>query len=344
VSRYINTHFPKARVAIVTDSNVNKAHGDALRHALNNAHITIEIPAGETSKSFAMLEFVVDKLLEAKCERGDVLLAIGGGVVGDLAGFAASIMKRGMNFVQIPTSLLAQVDSSVGGKTGINTKRGKNLVGAFMQPKAVFIDITMLKTLPPREFKAGYAEVVKYGLINDKAFFEWLETNHTAVFSMSENGKAALIHAISTACQAKADIVSRDETEQGERALLNLGHTFGHALEADCQYNPARIIHGEAVSIGMVLAFRFSSKLGLCDVSVANRVEAHLKTTGLPTKLRDIKGLGTPEELLSAMMQDKKVSRGQLNLILATGIGESFIAKNIDCDKVLAFLHEEATR
>lgn len=342
IASKLKARFPKSRVAIVTDTNVWHNHSTALLAKFEEKPLVIEINAGEKSKNFATLEFIIDKLLEAKFERGDVLLAFGGGVVGDLAGFAASIMKRGMNFVQAPTSLLAQVDSSVGGKTGINTARGKNLVGAFMQPKAVFIDIAFLKTLPVRELKAGYAEVVKYGLINDYKFFEWCEDNAPAVLSNSENGKQALIHAIKTSCQAKADIVSRDETENGERALLNLGHTFGHALEADCKYDATRLIHGEAVSMGMVLAHKFAASEGFLDIKHAIRLEKHLQSLGLPTKLSDIPHLSDAETLTTLMMQDKKNTKGELNLILTRGLGESFIAKNIAYDKVKAFLKREA--
>lgn len=330
VAQYLN-----ARVGIVTDAHVNALHGERLRAALDKAgiaHETIVVPPGEKSKSFAELEAVVDGLLAAKLERTDTVLAFGGGVVGDLAGFAASITRRGMNFVQMPTTLLAQVDSSVGGKTGINTKRGKNLVGAFMQPKAVLIDPLLLDTLSPREFAAGYAEIAKIALINDASFFHWLEENYKAVFAGGANGLAARIHAITTAVQAKADIVSRDETEQGERALLNLGHTFGHAFEAVTGYS--HYVHGEAVAIGTVCAFRFSQS------EDAARVEAHFKAVGLPTTFKD----HDIDALMQAISQDKKVSRGKLTFILAHKIGEAFIEKNVESHAIREFLQQETGR
>jgi 3-dehydroquinate synthase len=324
-----------SRVGIVTDENVNAQHGDRLRANLDKAgiaHATIIVPPGEKSKSFAGLEHVVDGLLGAKLERKDTVLAFGGGVVGDLAGFAASITRRGMNFVQMPTTLLAQVDSSVGGKTGINTKRGKNLVGAFMQPKAVLIDPLLLETLPLREFAAGYAEIAKIALINDAGFFHWLEDNYKAVFAGGSNGLAARIHAITTAVQAKADIVERDELELGERALLNLGHTFGHAFETVTNYS--HYVHGEAVSIGTVCAFRFSKSPD------AARVEAHFKAAGLPTTFKD----HDIEDLMQAIAQDKKVSDGKLTFILAQKIGEAYISKNVESHAIRAFLTTESGR
>lgn len=332
------------RVAIITDENVEELHGEAVTASLAAAGInavTITVPAGEPSKSFSMLETVVSEILETRLERGDFVLALGGGVVGDLAGFAAAIARRGMRFIQVPTSLLAQVDSSVGGKTGINTEAGKNLVGAFYQPALVVACSDVLDTLPDREFAAGYAEVVKYGLINRPGFFEWLEKNRGAVFQ----GGPERQEAIAECCEAKADIVRQDEREGGVRALLNLGHTFGHALEKAVGYDPKRLIHGEGVSIGICLAHRFSVMLGLLDETVALRVEDHFRSAGLPVKIRDIPG--DPMDagmLLSHMKQDKKVERGALTFILTRGLGQSFIEKNVPEDKVLHFLNEELKR
>lgn len=332
-----NLH-PGARAIIVTDDTVNGLHGDAVRQSLSGAGIdaaTVSVAAGEKSKSFATLEKVVDEILVAGMERGDVLLALGGGVVGDLAGFAAGIARRGMNFVQVPTSLLAQVDSSVGGKTGINTARGKNLVGLFNQPSLVVADTSVLNTLSDREMRAGYAEVAKYGLIDRPDFFEWLEENHTDIFA----GGAARAHAVAVSCQAKADVVKADELEMGSRALLNLGHTFGHALEAAVDYDSDRLVHGEGVAIGMVLAHEFSARMNLCGPQAAERVAAHLRAVGLPTQLDQIPGAPMHlEQLLAAIAQDKKVQRGALTFILTRGIGESFVAKDVPASEVKAFL------
>ncbi|PTM51393.1 3-dehydroquinate synthase [Phreatobacter oligotrophus] len=336
--------FPGRAVAIVTDATVGDLHAPALEAGLTAAglrHHRITVPAGEATKRFAMLEEVVDQVLAHRLERGDLVLALGGGVVGDLAGFAAAIVRRGMGFVQMPTSLLAQVDSSVGGKTGINSRHGKNLVGAFYQPGLVLADTDVLDTLSTREFRAGYAEVAKYGLIDDPGFFSWLEANWRGVF---QGGKDR-VHAIATSCRAKAAVVARDETETGDRALLNLGHTFGHALEAATRYDGTRLVHGEAVAIGMCQAFRFSAKLGLCSSDAAERMTAHLKTVGLPTELAHVPGgVGDVDGLMAAIGQDKKVARGKLTFILARGIGESFIAKDVDPAAVRAFLAEDLAR
>jgi 3-dehydroquinate synthase len=278
----------------------------------------------------------VDAVLAAKIERGDFVIALGGGVVGDLAGFAAAVTRRGVDFVQIPTTLLAQVDSSVGGKTGINSRFGKNLVGAFHQPALVLADIGLLDTLPPREFRAGYAEVAKYGLINDALFFAWLEKNRDDIFA----GGAARTEAIAVSCRHKAAIVGRDERESGERALLNLGHTFGHALETATGFSD-RLKHGEAIAIGMVLAFRLSAKLGFCDAADETRVAAHFATAGLPTKLSDIPGELPPAgELLALMAQDKKVRRGALTFILVRGIGKAFVQAGVDPEPVHTLLDQ----
>lgn len=332
--------LPGARTAIVTDDTVAGFHLDTLKSALENAGIgneVITVPPGEKSKSFEHLQAVVDGILSARLERGDAVIALGGGVVGDLAGFASGIVRRGMNFVQIPTSLLAQVDSSVGGKTGINSAHGKNLIGVFHQPKLVIADTALLDTLTPREFRAGYAEVAKYGLINQPDFFDWLEKNWEDIFA----GGPARVDAIARSCQSKADIVARDERESGERALLNLGHTFGHALETATAYDSSRLVHGEAVSIGMVMAHRFSARMNLASVDDAQRVEAHLREVGLPTRMSDIKGdLPDEEKLLTYIAQDKKVSRGALTFILTNGIGRSFIARDVPASEVLSFLRE----
>lgn len=294
------------RVAIVSDENVAALHLARLTGSLKTSGIDatpIIVAPGEKSKGFATLETVTNAILSARLERGDIVIAFGGGVIGDLAGFAASIARRGMGFVQIPTSLLAQVDSSVGGKTGINTAHGKNLVGAFYQPQLVLADTAVLDTLSPREFRAGYAEVAKYGLIDRPDFFAWLEKNWQGIF----DGGPARTQAIATSCQSKADVVARDERETGDRALLNLGHTFGHALETATQYDSARLVHGEGVAIGMVLAHQFSVKMNLASVDDATRVEAHLRQVGLPVSIGDIPGeLPSAEKLMDYIAQDKR--------------------------------------
>jgi 3-dehydroquinate synthase len=271
-------------------------------------------------------------------ERNDTVVAFGGGVIGDLVGFAAAILRRGVSFVQLPTTLLAQVDSSVGGKTGINTPQGKNLVGAFHQPVFVLADIGLLHTLPDREFRAGYAEVVKYALLGDSAFYAWLESNADALSRRDVN---ALLHAVKVCCAAKASIVAADETEQGERALLNLGHTFAHALEAATGFS-SRLLHGEAVAIGLGMAFRFSTSLGLCSKADSDQVCQHLRAAGLPASAADAKvRLPSGDALLDLMRQDKKARSGRLTLILVRGIGKAFIAKDIDEQKLSAFLASE---
>jgi 3-dehydroquinate synthase len=332
---------PGARVAIVTDEAVAERHLPALRNSLEDAGIrydSVRIAVGEGSKSFATFATVCEDIIASRIERGDLVIAFGGGVVGDLAGFAAASVRRGIRFVQMPTTLLAQVDSSVGGKTGINSRHGKNLVGAFHQPVMVLADTAVLDTLPPREFRAGYAEVAKYGLIDDEPFFRWLESNWRAVMA----GGPERDHAIATSCRAKAAIVARDETESGDRALLNLGHTFGHALEAVTGYDASRLVHGEGVAIGMVLAHEFSARLGLCPQEEPSRVAAHLAEVGLPTKLSQVKGgAGTADDLMDAIAQDKKVERGTLTFILTRGIGRSFIAKDVDPSAVRAFLTDK---
>ncbi|MEO5806561.1 3-dehydroquinate synthase [Devosia sp.] len=331
--------FPGRRYGIITDENVAVAQLPRLLQSLDAAglsHAEIILPAGESTKSFAHLQTAVEGLLAARLERGDLVIALGGGVIGDLAGFAASIARRGMDFIQMPTSLLAQVDSSVGGKTGINSPHGKNLIGAFHQPRLVLADLSTLNTLPPRQFAAGYAEVVKYGLIDDEEFFFWLEANQPEIFA----GGPARGEAIARCCAAKARVVIEDEKELGVRALLNLGHTFGHALEKDTGYSD-RLLHGEGVSIGMVLAHGFSAKLGLAPSQDTGRIMAHLQKSGLPTRLADIPGtLGSTDALMAAIAQDKKVSRGALTFILTHGIGQAFIEKNVDAKAVADYLNE----
>ncbi len=332
-------------MAIVTDENVAARHAARLEASLSAAgldHVRITLPPGETTKSFAMLERVCDGIIAARLERNDIVLALGGGVIGDLAGFAASIVRRGMRFVQAPTTLLAQVDSSVGGKTAINTAAGKNLVGAFYQPILVLADTALLDTLPEREFRAGYAEVVKYGLLGDRGFFDWLEAGAwREVFA----GGPAREEAVRISCEAKAAIVARDETEQGDRALLNLGHTFGHALEAAVRYDGSRLVHGEAIAIGMAQAFAFSREQELCSGQDETRVRRHLAAVGLPTALKAVPGgVGGAASLLDAIRQDKKVSRGALTFILTRGIGDAFIAKGVEPGLIEAFLERELTR
>lgn len=327
--------------AIITDVNVGPLYAHSLSASLESqglrTHI-IALPAGEATKSYQCLEQVCNAVLAARVERGDLIVALGGGVIGDLAGFAAAIVRRGIRFIQVPTSLLSQVDSSVGGKTGINSPHGKNLIGAFHQPSLVLADTAILDSLPLREMRAGYAEVVKYGLIDDARFFGWCEENWRGIFA----GGTERDEAVAQSCRAKAAVVVRDEREDGDRALLNLGHTFGHALERVTAYDSARLVHGEGVAIGLTLAFRFSASLGLCPITEAERVEAHLMEAGLPTRLSHVPGgYGTVEDLLDAMAQDKKVKSGNLTFILAKGIGQSFIAKNVDIQTVRAFLTEQ---
>jgi len=331
---------PGAKIAIVSDEMVAQHHLAAALAAAAGAKLaaaTIVVPAGESSKSFSVLDRVCDGLIAARIERGDLVVGLGGGVIGDLAGFAAAIVRRGLDYVQVPTSLLAQVDSSVGGKTAIDSRHGKNLIGAFHQPILVVADTALLDTLPPREFGAGYAEVAKYGLIGDAGFFAWLEANWQEVFS----GGPAREHAIAVSCRAKALTVARDERETGERALLNFGHTFGHAFEAAAGFS-GRLLHGEAISLGMVCAFEFSARRGLLAAADAVRVERHLAATGLPTHLQQVEGgLPDAERLMELIGQDKKVKRGKLTFILARGIGAAFIAPDVDAAEVRAFLIEK---
>jgi 3-dehydroquinate synthase len=324
------------RLAVVTDETVWAAQGERLRAALPGVALdVIAVPAGEGSKSWEGLSHVLDRLLALGIERSDTILAFGGGMVGDLAGFAASLLKRGCAYVQVPTTLLAQVDSSVGGKTAINVPAGKNLVGAFHQPAMVLIDPATLETLPARELRAGYAEVVKYGLIDDPGFFEWCETNAAALL---EGDVGARLHAIEACVRAKAAIVAEDEREtSGRRALLNLGHTFGHAIEAECGFSGA--LHGEAVATGMVLAFGFSVRRGLCPPEDAERVAAHIAAAGLPTLCAM-----HPANLVGHMKSDKKAVGGRVPFILARGIGRAFVDATVELAEVEAFLESEVQR
>ncbi|HLT77141.1 MAG TPA: 3-dehydroquinate synthase [Ferrovibrio sp.] len=330
---------------IVTDENVAARHLEPLKRALAQQGIGSEaiiLPPGEAQKSYAGFEHLCEALLALKVERRDHLIALGGGVIGDLVGFAASVLRRGMDFIQVPTSLLAQVDSSVGGKTAINSRQGKNLIGAFHQPRLVLADVDLLRTLPPRELRAGYAEVVKYGLLGDAEFYAWLEANGTKLLS----GDAALLaEAVARCCAHKARIVAADEREEGERALLNLGHTFGHALEAETGYSQ-RLLHGEGVAVGMALAFRLSGTLGLCDADLAPRVERHLAETGLPARLADVDGAQafSAERLLDHMRQDKKVRDGKLVFILAEAIGRAVQRDDVPVEAVQGLLSEQLDR
>ncbi|HEX2816996.1 MAG TPA: 3-dehydroquinate synthase [Phenylobacterium sp.] len=331
----------RRRTAIVSDETVWGLHGVRLNAALARAEITaspVIVAPGEQTKSFAGLAEVTDRLLALELDRGDVITAFGGGVVGDLAGFAAAIYKRGIDFVQIPTTLLAQVDSSVGGKTAIDVAAGKNLVGAFHQPRLVLADLDVLSTLPEREMRAGYAEVIKYGLLGDFGFFEWLEAHGGEVLAREP---AALAEAVARSVVMKAAIVAKDETEQGRRALLNLGHTFGHALEAETGYGAA-LLHGEAVAAGMALAFRFSAAQGLCPTQDARRATAGIAAVGLPTTLAEVAGHPfDAQRLVRHMAQDKKAEGGKLTFILARGLGDAFVARDVDAAAVTAFLKLE---
>lgn len=339
IGAHIATLRPGARVAIVTDRNVADRHLATVETSLQQAGIgfaTVVVPPGEKTKSYAGLEQVAEGIITARIERRDLVLALGGGVVGDLAGFAASVVRRGVDVVQAPTTLLSQVDSSVGGKTGINSPQGKNLVGAFHQPVLVIADTAALDTLPEREVRAGYAEVAKYGLLGDAKLFDWLEAKGREVIS----GGEARGEAVAASCAAKAAIVARDEKETGDRALLNLGHTFGHALEAGAGFSD-RLLHGEAVSIGMSLAFAYSARLGLCSGQDATRAIRHLDAVGLPTRIAQVPGeLPDTDGLMTLISQDKKVSRGALTFILARGIGEAFIARDVDPVSVRDFLEQ----
>lgn len=327
---------PLARglVAVVTDKNVAGLHLQKVMVSLKAANLEareIVLEPGEGSKSFTGLEKLLDTLLDLGIERGGLIVALGGGVIGDLTGFAAGVLKRGIDFAQIPTTLLAQVDSSVGGKTAINTRQGKNLVGLFNQPRVVIADTDALSTLNGRELRAGYAEVVKYGALGDAGFFTWLEKNGLKVL---EGNTLSQVHAVAHSCRMKAEIVARDEREAGDRALLNLGHTFGHALEAATGYSH-RLLHGEGVAIGLVLAARLSVRLGLCPANDATRLESHLRAAGLPAAIAEIPGeRPSPRLLLKHMAHDKKASGGRLTFVLLRGLGKAFVTQDVPLDAV----------
>jgi 3-dehydroquinate synthase len=341
----IATLRPGARVVIVTEETVAGHHLTAAAAAFAAANVPaarVMVPPGEASKSWKQFEHVCEAMIAARIERNDVVVALGGGVIGDLAGFAASVLRRGLDYVQVPTTLLAQVDSSVGGKTAINSRHGKNLIGAFYQPILVVADTALLDTLPPRDFRAGYAEVAKFGLLGDAGFFSWLEANWQDVFAGgSSSGSFAREHAIAIACRGKAGVVARDERETGERALLNLGHTFGHAFEAAAGFSD-KLLHGEAVSIGIACAFEFSARLGLLPRAEAERAVRHLAAVGLPTHIRDMPAVqADADTLMQLIAQDKKVKRGKLTFILARGIGQAFVANDVDPAHVHAFLSDK---
>lgn len=334
-------HLPRRRTVIVTDTHVEALHAGRLRASLEAAGLAapvISLPAGEETKSWDGLAELSDRLLALGLDRGDAVVALGGGVIGDLTGFAAAIYKRGIDFIQAPTTLLAQVDSSVGGKTAIDTPRGKNLIGAFHQPRLVLADLDVLATLPDREMRCGYAEVIKYGLLGDRAFFEWLEVNGPAVLAREPE---ALLHAVARSVEMKAEIVAEDEREAGRRALLNLGHTFGHALEAETGFGDG-LKHGEAVGIGMAMAFRFSAVLGHCTAQEAERAGRGVTATGLATDARALPGWPfSADRLIEHMTQDKKAEGGKLTFILARAIGDAFVAKGVATPLLRKFLRSE---
>ncbi|KAF0136708.1 MAG: 3-dehydroquinate synthase [Rhodospirillaceae bacterium] len=331
------------RVFVVSDTLVAPLYLDRLQVALTATGIAVEstvLPAGEQTKSFAFLKRLLDTLLTARCERQTTLIALGGGVIGDLTGFAAAILLRGIDFVQIPTTLLAQVDSAVGGKTGIDTSHGKNLIGAFHQPRLVIADTATLDTLPAREIRAGYAEVVKYGCIDTPAFFAWLEDHGPRLLAAGD--AEVRRHVVLTSCAAKARVVAADEREDGPRALLNLGHTFGHALEAETGFGPD-LLHGEAVAVGLVLAFDLSVRRGLCPTAEADRLRRHLAGVGLPVSIRQAVARPlAPDHLLAHMLRDKKVRDGRLTFVLARGIGHAFLDRMVTMEQVLTVLAESA--
>ncbi|MAP94902.1 MAG: 3-dehydroquinate synthase [Ponticaulis sp.] len=330
-----------SRVFVLTDENVWRHHGESLTTHLSDSGlkaVTTILPPGEATKSYANLEYVLETLIQHEAERNDVLIAFGGGVIGDLAGLAAGLMKRGMPFVQVPTTLLSQVDSSVGGKTAINSSHGKNLIGLFNQPALVLADMSLLNTLPPREWRAGYAEVIKYGLIDRPDFFDFLEQKTPAILS---GDVAPLAEAVKISCESKADVVAADETERGNRALLNLGHTFGHAIEKARGFD-GRVLHGEAVATGMCMAYRFSQALDLCSGQDVVRTERLISASGLAPNLAALDtGTFDASELLTHMFQDKKVESGAMTLILTKGIGRSFVQKGVEIEPLKDFLEVE---
>ncbi|MDA1238317.1 MAG: 3-dehydroquinate synthase [Proteobacteria bacterium] len=332
IEKFLAPLLVRPRVVVITDKTVEKHHLGTVVESLTKSGVdvsTFSISPGELSKNWATLEIILDWLLKQKIERNDLIVALGGGVIGDLVGFSASILKRGVRYVQVPTSLLAQVDSSVGGKTGINAKSGKNLIGSFYHPELVLADVGALETLNQREILAGYGEVVKYGLLGDATFFEWLEQN---AFALINGNLSVRIKAVQKCCEMKAEIVSRDERENGDRALLNLGHTFCHALESATGYSD-RLLHGEGVAMGCVLAFELSSRLGMCSQEDPSRVRAHLKSLGIKTDISEIDGdLPSTKQLIALMAQDKKVINGKLRFILANGIGHAVITEDVPQD------------
>ena len=338
---WIGPFLKNRRAVVVTDSNVGPLHAAPLLAQFEAAGLKtqlITVPAGEQSKSWDGLKFVTDALLDCGLDRRDVVLALGGGVIGDLAGFACAIYMRGIDFIQIPTTVLAQVDSSVGGKTAIDHDKGKNLIGAFHQPRLVLCDQDVLKTLPEREIRCGYAEIIKYGLLGDSAFFDWLEANDTAVLTLEP---AAILHAVARSVEIKAEIVAQDEREGGARALLNLGHTFGHALEAEVGFGDT-LLHGEAVAIGMSQAFRYSAAHLDCPPADAARAVAAIAHAGLPTAMKDIRNAPfDADRLLTHMGHDKKAEGGTLTFVLAHGVGTAFVAKQVDRESIRAFLMQE---
>ena len=339
---HLSLLLQRPRIIIVTDENVAAAQGARLKAGLDAEHIQYEfitLAPGEQTKSFSTLEKLTGALLDLDVERQDLVLAFGGGVIGDLTGFACAIVRRGCRFAQAPTTLLAQVDSAVGGKTAINVTQGKNLIGAFHQPIMVLADIAALETLPVRELRAGYAEVVKYGLIADRSFYNWLETNGETL--LSADGRAERQNAVKKSCEAKAAIVAVDEREHGARALLNFGHTFGHALEGAFGYSD-KLLHGEAVALGMSLAFDYSVRVGMCAEKDAASVKSHITKSGLPATMADLKHKpASAAELMRLMLQDKKREAGKLTLILAKSIGDTHIVKDVDPNDVLEFLKEK---
>ncbi len=341
LGQIIEPYLQRKSVAIITDRNVAAFHLEKLQHVLDMnsiQHCSFRIEPGESSKDWVNLQETVEWLLKMRIERDDMILAFGGGVVGDLAGFAASVVRRGVSVIQIPTTLLSQVDSSVGGKTGINSVCGKNLIGSFYQPKMVLIDSSMLQTLSGREFLSGYSEIVKYALLGDRVFFDWLQKNKKKLLMRHQ---ATLNEAIKRSCLAKSKLVTLDERENGQRALLNLGHTFGHALEAATNFSD-RLIHGEAVSIGCVLAFELSVDMGFCSKEDCDEVKAHFRDLGLKTDIEQIEGpLPRADRLLELMLNDKKVKRGNLNLILVEQIGAAFVSENINIPILMTFLQKK---
>ncbi len=342
--KYLSPHLSSPRVAVLVDEQVQGLHLGKLLDGLKQGGIKCDwrpVPAGERAKSWRVLKETVEWLLEIGVERRDLVIAFGGGVTGDLAGFAAAVTRRGVRYVQIPTTLLAQVDSSVGGKTGINSESGKNLVGSFHQPSLVLCDTGLLETLPARAMRSGYGEVAKYGLLGDAAFFAWLEKHGEDVVG---GDSSALITAVRRSCELKAEIVALDETEQGCRALLNLGHTFGHAFETDTGYSE-QLLHGEAVSLGCCLAFDLSEATGLVDADSVRRVRAHYDSLSIATDIKRLPfALSPPERLIELMRQDKKVIGGRIRFVLAREIGRAIVAEDVDLDAVREVLARSARR